>query len=104
MRLLGLLSVLIIFAGCAHSIHDVYMSDAGDRYSSLESGKVVRGRAEQFVILGFVTETNYVDVAKNQLIAQCPTGEISSITTQYSTSLGFFSWTNKVLMEGLCKK
>ena len=29
-------------------------------------------------------------------------GRIEGITTQISTSLGFFSWTNKVLMKGFC--
>ncbi|HEY8270176.1 MAG TPA: hypothetical protein VIG33_04760, partial [Pseudobdellovibrionaceae bacterium] len=48
--------------------------------------------------------TNYVDQARRKLISQCPHGEISGISTQYSTSLGFFSWTHKVLMQGLCTK
>jgi len=65
---------------------------------------MVKATAEQFVVMGFVYDTNYVDTARKKLIAQCPDGNISGISTQYSTSLGFFSWTSKILMQGLCTK
>lgn len=58
----------------------------------------------QKVILGFVFDTNYVNEARKNLIAKCPNGDIQGVTTRYSTSLGFFSWDNKVLMQGLCLK
>ena len=92
----------ILLAGCAHSIHDVYVSDFGN-YPKLEQGEMVTARSEQFVVMGFVQETEYVERAKKELLAKCP-GEISGISTQFSTSLGFFSWTNKILMQGLCTK
>lgn len=97
---------LLIFVGCAHSVHEVHVSDFKglNGYKKIEQGSIVQGKAEQFVIMGFVYDTNYVNIAKNNLITQCPQGEITGITTQYSTSLSFFSWTNKVLMQGLCVK
>lgn len=93
----------LLLAGCAHSVHNVYISDFAG-YPKLEQGEVVKATSEQFVIMGFVDETNYVDQARNKLIAQCPNGNITGISTQFSTSLGFFSWTNKILMQGLCTK
>lgn len=87
--------------GCAHSIHHVHTSDFNP-YAPIERGEMVKGAAEQFVVLGFVGQTDYVNVAYDRLIQTCPNGSISGITTQFSTSLGFFSWTNKILMQGLC--
>lgn len=101
MRLL--LAGLLLLSGCAHSVHSVYISDFGG-YQKLEHGEVVKASAEQFAVMGFVYDTNYVETARTKLIAQCPQGDISGISTQYSTSLGFFSWTNKILMQGLCTK
>lgn len=96
-----LLASTFLATGCMHSIHQVHVSDF-DPFGSFESGKIVKSKSEQFVIMGFVTESNYVDKAYQDLQAQCAKGRIQGITTQYSTSLGFFSWTNKILMQGLC--
>lgn len=101
MKKLVLVSIALILSACAHSIHEVHTSDFMPA-APLESGKVVKGYAEQFVVMGFVGDTNYVDEAMKKLITACPGGYISAVTTQYSTSLGFFSWTNKILMQGLC--
>ncbi|PWU19748.1 MAG: hypothetical protein C5B49_05250 [Bdellovibrio sp.] len=87
--------------GCAHSIHQVQTSDFIP-YAPIESGRVVKGQAEQFAVLGFVFDTNYLNQAVDQLMAACPNGTLTGITTQMSTSLGFFSWTNKALVQGLC--
>lgn len=98
-----LLAACLLLSGCAYSVHNVYISDFSG-YPKLEQGQMVKATAEQEVVLGFVYETDYVDQARKKLIAQCPEGDISGISTQFSTSLGFFSWTNKVLMQGLCTK
>jgi hypothetical protein len=92
---------LLILSGCAYSIHDVYVSDF-QPYAPLEKGNIVTAEAEQFVVMSFVQDTNYVDRAYVKLQKQCPNSTITGISTQFSTSLGFFSWTNKVLMQGLC--
>lgn len=96
-----LLAGLLGLAGCAHSIHEVHTSDFIPGVP-IESGEMVKGYAEQFVIMGFTSETDYVDSAYKKLMAACPNGAITGITTQISTSLGFFSWTNKALLQGLC--
>ena len=95
------LSLLVLLSGCAHSIHLVHTSDFVPG-APIESGEMVEARTEQFVILGFTGQTNYVDQAYEKLMAACPSGAITGITTQISTSLGFFSWTNKAVMQGLC--
>lgn len=100
MRVLGLL-LLLLLASCAHSIHEVHTSDFLPG-TPIESGEMVSARSEQFVIMGFVGDTNYVDEAYQSLMRACPQGALTAVTTQYSTSLGFFSWTNKILMQGLC--
>lgn len=101
MKRFALLPFLLI--GCTHSIHQVQVSDFRP-YKALERGDVVAASAEQFTILGFTRETNYVDQAYKQLQQKCPNGNLTGITTQISTSHGFFSWTNKALMQGLCVK
>ncbi len=87
--------------GCAHSIHQVQTSDFSPM-RPIESGQMIKGDAEQFVIFGFVSETEYVNQAYQQLLSACPQGNVTAITTQLSTKLGFFSWTNRALMQGLC--
>jgi len=99
-------SLLLIFAAtsCTHSLHVSHVSDFAPTYKSYEQGTLVKSRAEQFVILDFTFDTNYVDQAYLQLQHTCPQGNIQGITTQYSTSHGFMSWTNVVEMQGLCIK
>lgn len=98
MKLKYLLVLLCLSFGCAHSVHQVHTSD----FKDMKPGsRQLESEASQFVILGFVSETNYVNQAYNQLLNQCP-GRITGITSRHSTSLGFLSWTNKVHMFAYC--
>lgn len=92
---------LITLASCTHSVHLVNVGDFGN-YEKITSGEVVRSEADQFVIFGFTRDTSYTDLAHQRLIEQCPDGNLSGITSRLSTSHGFFSWTNKLVMHGLC--
>ena len=92
---------LVLFTGCAHSIHEVHTSDFLPGVA-VTSGKMVTAKSEQFVIMGITGDTDYVGDAYTKLMAACPNGAITGLTTQVSTSMNFFSWTNKVLMRGLC--
>lgn len=94
---------LLCLQGCAHSVHQVSVSGY-EPYSTKSGGKEIKAESEQFVILSFITQNDYVDLAYNQLTSQCKDGDIVGITTQYSTSLGFFSWHNKIKIRGLCIK
>jgi hypothetical protein len=98
-----ILPILAVLNGCTHSIHSVHVSGY-DPYVAIKKANVISARTEQFVILGFANDTHYVEQARKKLEGECPDGQIQGITTQHSTSHGFFSWTNKILMQGLCIK
>lgn len=93
--------VILSFAlsACTHSVHLISFSEFSP---TKKTGKPVRAATEQFVVMGFTSETNYVDDAYRSLAQQCSGGEITGIATKYYTSHGFFSWTNHVVMEGTC--
>ena len=95
------LLLVLVASACTHSIHLVHVSDFLP-YAPGKRGRLVEARSEQFVILGFADDTNYVDRAYDRLQQKCRRGRIKGITTQFSTSHGFFSWTNKILMRGTC--
>ena len=93
--------ICLSFVGCAHSVHQVHVADHSP-YRSQSKGKLVKAQSEQFVILNFASETRYVDDAYRKLQKRCPRGTIRGITTEYMTNLGFFSWTNRIIMQGWC--
>ena len=86
---------------CTHSVHIVHVGDFKP-YQKITSGKRIEATTEQFVVLGFTSETNYVNLARENLLKQCPTGHVQGPVTRISTSHGFFSWTNKAHMQALC--
>jgi hypothetical protein len=102
MKRLLAICVLLATTACTHSIHLVHISDFAPTYQAYSKGEWVKARAEQFTILGFVMNTDYVDEAYHKLMAGCPRGSLQGISTQYSTSHGFLSWTNIIEMQGLC--
>lgn len=83
---------------CAHSLHEYEAQSVNQN----NSGKIITSLGEQSTVMGFVQDTNYVNEAFDRLKRQCSQGRIEGINTRYSTSLGFFSWTNKVHMQGYC--
>ena len=90
----------LVMSSCVHSIHQVHTSDftipedsSLNRSLSKEMGTIIKAKEEQFVVLGLTKQTNYINQAYDQLLKQCD-GPITGITTQLSSSLGFFSWTN----------
>ncbi|MFK7827407.1 MAG: hypothetical protein AB8G05_24900 [Oligoflexales bacterium] len=99
-KFLNLFFVITVL-GCSHSIHLVHTS-AFTPYKSPKKGRIVAAKSEQFVVFGFAGDTKYVDQAYKNLQKKCVNKHITGITTQFSTSHGFFSWTNKILLKGLC--
>jgi hypothetical protein len=83
------------------SLHQYHSSDPIQLIPS-DSNRKISSTSEQFVILGFVFDTKYVDEALENLKAQCPNGSIDRIDTVFKTKLGFFSWTNQILINGYC--
>lgn len=98
------LSFVAATAGCSHSLHLHHISDFGPSYAAYQEGRWVKSEAEQFVIMGFVRDTEYVDQAWKRLQKQCDGGQVQGVQTEYSTDHGFFSWTNRIRMQGLCLK
>jgi len=101
MKRIIILFILNISLSCAHSIHLVHTTSF-DSTLSKKKPKIIKSQSEQFVFLGFSYDTDYVDQAYHSLQKKCQEGRIEGITTQFSTSLGFLSWKNKILMQGLC--
>ncbi len=96
----GLLIASLV--GCTHSLHVHHMSDFGPTYAKFQQGQWISAESEQFVILGFVTQTDYVNEAWEQLRDKCRNGYVQGVQTEFFTDHGFFSWTNRVRMQGLC--
>jgi hypothetical protein len=101
-KIVSLFLLCGILAACSHSVHLVHVSDFSPSFKKYEQGELIKAHSEQFVVMGFVTQTDYVDQAYNDLQSHCPKGTIQGITTQYMTDHGFFSWTNNIDMQGLC--
>lgn len=102
MKFVAATFLLLGLMGCTHSLHVAHVSDFGPTYQSYEKGKLIKAYQEQFVVMGFADNTNYVDQAYLELQKKCPGGDIQGVTSQFSTSHGFFSWTNKIAMQGIC--
>ena len=93
-KLIFLCTILLFFlGGCTHTLHQYHVSDVEPSNSDYKS---ISAYSEQFVVMGFVTDTDYVNHAFSKLQKKCPSGRVTGIHTRYSTSHGFFSWTNKV--------
>ena len=103
--MIKLLGLFFLVSACAHSVHQSqtqvsYMPKAINTKKFQD--KMITSRSEQFVILWFAFSSEYVEAAYNGLLAACPEGIISPVTTNYTTDLGFLSWTNKVEITGNC--
>lgn len=96
-------NIVLIFLvqSCAYSLHEFHVSDFEKATGTKPN--IVEASSEQFVILGIAFDTDYVEIALSQLIQKCPKGTLDGITTKYSTDLGFFSWTNRIKMMGICR-
>lgn len=99
--LLGPLFFFIATTGCSHALHLSHIDDIQPVIRSPDAVRV-RAQSEQFTVLGFTQDTDYVNQAYAKLQDSCRDGVITGINTRYSTSHGFLSWTNKVRMSGWC--
>lgn len=96
--LLLLLNIFVV--GCTYSVHNYHISDYD---SHAKSGSTrIEVNTEQFVVLGFTGNVDYVYDAYQQLTEQCVDGTIDGIHTRYSTSHSFLSYTNKIFIQANC--
>ena len=100
MRRLWLLMPLVL-SGCGVVVHQVAPSGWAP-YADLNDHIIVQSSAEQTVLLGLDADTHYVDLCWEGLKRKCPRGNLTGITVETSTKLGFLSWTNRVVMRGVC--
>jgi hypothetical protein len=99
-----LLGSFLVLTSCAYSVHDVHVSDFTPYQPLEKKGEVIQSQASQFTVMGFVSDTRYVDTARVDLEKKCSGGDISGVVTQLYTELGFFSWTNHIKMQGFCRR
>lgn len=102
MKMIAALILIFFLGACTHSLHVAHISDFSPSYAPYGKGQLVTSKAEQFTVMGWVNQTDYVNVAHQKLLDQCTGGTIQGLSTQYSTDHGFFSWTNRIEMQGLC--
>ena len=98
---LAILLMSVLAVGCTHAVHTNHTSDFVNT-KPLGECRQVAAKTEQFVFLGFVGQTDYVDAAYSELKDKCKDGVLTGIQTRYSTSHNFLSWKNEVLMRGYC--
>jgi len=96
-----LLSSMLLLGGCTSSIHLVNTAGFDQPMPTDAEPRYLVAEAEKNVILGFSFDTDYVDEARESLIAQCD-GDLVAVSTQYYTEHDFLHWTNKILMKGIC--
>jgi hypothetical protein len=99
----SIIGIFLFVGACSHSVHLVHTSDFAPNFK-YDAYELVSVQADQFAVMGFVGNTDYVNVAYQELNNQCQNREITGVTTEYWTSHSFFSWTNKIRMQGYCKK
>jgi hypothetical protein len=93
--------LLLLTSGCAHSIHQVYISAQDSK--SAGQGQWVTADAMDFVVLGFQMNTSYVEQAYKELESKCP-GRLAQVSTEHLTSFKLLSYEQKVVLKGLCLK
>jgi hypothetical protein len=101
LRVVALGAVILSLGACTHALHMVHEGDLSPSAKLGEARRIMAG-GEQRVVMGFVGQTNYVDEARAKLEGQCRNGQITGIQSRYSTSHGFFSWTNQVRFQAYC--
>ncbi len=101
MKRLASLLLLGSLGACTHSIH---LNHVGAFEPDLPKGERIEHTEQQFVVLYFAFDNDYIDKGLVNFKSKCADGVIHGITTRVSTSHSFLSWTNKVRYEGICVK
>lgn len=101
MRALIIALSLLALQGCTYALHLSELNDMGPEIRSKNATRI-KAEAEQFAVMGFVTQTDYVNEAYDKFTAKCPGGRIVGVSTRTSTAHGFFSWKNRIRISGWC--
>ena len=100
-KILLLLAVLLSATGCAYSIHQYNAGDFSESVETLKKAKVVQAEGKKHYIFAKF-DNDFVDQAYRDLAEQCPKGRITGVTSRYVSDLSFFSFTERVELEGFC--
>jgi len=92
---------LLTGVGCTHAVHLYHVSELEAQFNRKKLAEI-SSESTQFTVMGFIQNTDYVNQAFEDLKGQCLKGNVVGINTRYSTSHGFFSWTNKIKMTAYC--
>lgn len=92
----------VLSAGCSttfgHSVHSYgFMS-----LEPVPDSRPVEAEETEDVVLGFIFDTDYVDRARDKLLAQCPDAELVNVKVKFSTDMGFLAYRQRVHMRGEC--
>jgi len=97
-------AALVVFSGCAiglgKSVHQYALTEMVPT-TGKEKARPIEVEANQFVVLGFVYDTDFVDEARSKLLAQCQ-GRIVGVTAKHSTDLGVAAYRNKLKLTATC--
>lgn len=100
MRTISILITCISIQSCAFSIHQHSIGDFGG-HKATPSRSVVVDQKDQVIFADF-SDLERLDEAYEALIKKCKGGKIVGISTLYATDLGFFSWHERIRLEGTC--
>ena len=104
MKILMSWFLLLSLGGCAYSVHQYSALDfTGMTGMNLKNATKVSATGEKKYIL-IKTDNDFVDIAYANLMDKCKDGAITGITTKYLTALSFFSFDEKLELEGYCIK
>lgn len=94
--------IVLSLLGCGTAVHLASPGGFGP-YVPITDGQVVSVTvARKSAPLGFNKDTYYVDEAWDGLLTRCQDGALTGVTVEFTTSLGFFTWDDRVTMRGLC--
>jgi hypothetical protein len=91
----------ILLSSCAHSVHQNSIGGFAP-YAARAEGHVVIADVEEKIVFANFSKFEMLDQAYAVLLGKCPQGEIVGVSTRYLSSLGFFHWTEKIRLQGLC--
>jgi len=90
--------------GCTHALHQATVSgfEPPEPLAPGTTATRVSAEAEQFVVLSIASGTDFVEEAREKLLAACPDGQLVGVLARHSTDHGPLSYTNRLRLEGTC--
>jgi hypothetical protein len=98
---LALLSLQGCAIGLVKSLHDVSYLEQAPIPAGANAREINRD-VTQNVLLGFITNTNFVDNGWKSFQKLCPNGTIMNPLARYSTDLGFLAYKEHIHFSGTC--